>query len=406
MNRKHVVIVAGVFPPEPIVSANLLKELALKLSEKYDVTVLRTHPTRPLGFKMPAFDDSKWPFKVVMLDSYTCPESKILGRFKESWSMGKLAAAYIRQHHSEIDFIYNDSWHLFGINKVARMAVKYKISYITPVQDIYPESLISKLPDIALLKWMVKLFLMPIDRYNLIHAAKVHTISEKMVEQLSSSRRVPHDKFVVVRNWQDNASFDEYIEKRQGEQREKAPFTFMYMGNVGFLAGLETVIEAFKRNDFNNVRLVIAGSGPARSMLEKMAIATPEIEFWDVPGGMVPAIQAKADVMLLSVKRGFALSSIPSKLPAYWFSSKPILAGVDWESDTAACIRQSGGGWVIEPDSVGALAEKMVEAVRTDAAVLEKMGRKGREYALDSFSRERNINKLVDACKTVIETKK
>lgn len=52
MNKKSILIVAGVFIPEPIVSANLLTQLATKLGEKYKVTVLRPHPTRPMGFDM------------------------------------------------------------------------------------------------------------------------------------------------------------------------------------------------------------------------------------------------------------------------------------------------------------------------------------------------------------------
>lgn len=52
MNKKSILIVAGVFYPEPIVSANLLTQLATKLGEKYKVTVLRPHPTRPMGFDM------------------------------------------------------------------------------------------------------------------------------------------------------------------------------------------------------------------------------------------------------------------------------------------------------------------------------------------------------------------
>lgn len=402
-SKKNVLIVAGVFKPEPIVSANLLYELATALSERYNVTVLRPVPTRPQGFVMPEWDSSAWPFREVILDSYTCPESKIWGRFKESFSHGSKAADYIRNNHDSIDFIYNDSWHLFGINKVARTAVKYKIPYITPVQDIYPESLISKLPDIKFIKNLIYKLLLPIDKYNLNNAVKIHTISDKMVDIIASTRNLDKRKFVVVRNWQNDKIFSDYLEQHKNATEPQNTFTFMYMGNVGRLAGLEDVIKAFKQIGISNIRLVIAGSGAARNSLMKLANDDKRIEFWDVPDGSVPATQAKASVMILPVKKGFALSSIPSKLPAYMFSAKPIIAAVDDESDTAKCVIDSDCGWVIPPEDIDCMKNQMINCISTNEEKLRLKGLRGREFALQHLSRDKNLSRLVDACIEVIE---
>lgn len=404
-SKKNVVIVAGVFKPEPIVSANMLFELACELSKKYKVTVLRPKPTRPLGFIIPKWNSNDWPFEEVVLDTYTCPKSKILGRFHESISHGKSVAKYIARHHDEIDFIFNDSWHLFGINIVARTAVKYGIPYITPVQDIYPESLVSKLPNISALRQITQALLLPIDKYNLSHAARIHTISEGMVETLSATRGIEKSKFYIVRNWQDDKQFSDYLMKKSQNDKTIHPFTFMYMGNVGHLAGLETVISAFKTLNDSNVRLVIAGGGAAKESLMKEAKDDNRIEFWNVADGDVPATQDKADVMILPVKKGFALSSIPSKLPAYMFSAKPVLASVDDESDTAMCIKKSSSGWVIPPEDVVAMAKQMELCIGETPDILQTMGENGRDFALKNLSREQNLGKLVKTCIDVIEKK-
>ena len=60
---KKVLLALSVFPPEPIVSANLMADLAEELSKTYIVTVLRPHPTRPKGFKMPEYESSSFPYK-------------------------------------------------------------------------------------------------------------------------------------------------------------------------------------------------------------------------------------------------------------------------------------------------------------------------------------------------------
>ena len=396
---KKVLLALSVFPPEPIVSANLMADLAGELSKSFNVKVLRPHPTRPKGFKMPEYDFSTMPYKVVEMRTYTHPESSLIGRFRESISMGNVYAHYIKEHHNEIDFIVNDAWHLFGYNKVAHAAVKYGIPYIVPVQDIYPESLASKLPDVKFLKWIVMKTLGPLDKYTLIHSAKIHTISDKMRDVLSSTRGISKDHFVIVRNWQDERPFINCVEK----QEEGAPFTFMYLGNVGPLAGVDVLINAFEKADLDNARLVIAGSGSAKEYLQELAKrCKSKIEFWEVPGGMVPATQAKADIMCLPVKKGFAMSSIPSKLPAYMFSAKPVLASVDAESDTARCIKDSKSGWVCEPENVEKLSSFMQRIVGLNTEDLNAMGVSGREYAVTEFSRTKNLRILANACKAII----
>lgn len=406
-HNKNVLIVSGVFYPEPIVSARLQTDLAFELTKDYNVTVLRTKPSRPMGFKMPEYDYRKFPFCVIELDSFTSPQSSLIGRFRESYSMGRYVCKYLNAHHDEIDFVYNDAWHLFGNGQVAKACVKYDIPYMTPVQDIYPESLISKLPKIKLLNWLVMKMLMPLDMYNLNHASRIHTNSQKLMEELMASRHLPKEKFVVVRNWQDEKEFIEYASNNELQKEEGSPFTFMYLGNIGPLAGVDILFEALRMAQLPNARLVVAGSGSAKVSLQKKAseIKDCNIEFWDVPTGKVPETQDKADVMCLPVKRGFALSSIPSKLPAYMFSAKPVLASVDKESDTAQSVIRAKSGWVAEPENVESIVNAMREAYRTEKNELVAMGKRGFDYSISNFSRGQNLAILVKACKNIIESK-
>lgn len=62
-DKKKIVMVAAVFYPEPIVSANLLTQLAIELAKRYEVTVLRPYPTRPKGFKFAKYDYKRLPLK-------------------------------------------------------------------------------------------------------------------------------------------------------------------------------------------------------------------------------------------------------------------------------------------------------------------------------------------------------
>lgn len=394
MNRKRILFVCGVFFPETVVSARLQTDLAIALSRHYQVTVLRPRPTRPKGFSFPDYNYMELPFKVIEFDSYTCPESSLLGRFRESFSHGRWCARYIRGNHDEIDLIYNDSWHLFGVYQVAKAACQYGIPYITPVQDVYPESLTSKMPNVSFLKWLTMLLLRPIDYFVLSHAIKIQTNSEKMANYLSESRNLSRERFVVVRNWQDEKPFIENAQAKN-DRKNSTFFTFMYLGNIGQLAGIETLLEAFSMINNESTRLVIAGSGPAKDNLQKIARHySCHIEFWDVPAGKVPEMQAMADVLLLPVRKGFAKFSVPSKLVAYMLSAKPIIACVDADSDSAECIEKSGAGWVVKPEDPLSLSETMQSVCCESSDVLKAKGKRGFEFAIKEFSKDTNCRLL------------
>lgn len=393
---KTVLIITGVFPPEPIVSAGLMRDLAFSLSRHYRVVVLHPRPSRPMGFTMPPYDNDQYPFEILELQSYIHPASSLIGRFRESYSMGMHCVRYLEEHHDEIDLIYNAPWHLFARKMVAKRALRYGIPYITPVQDIYPESLVSKLP--VFLRRISYKLLLPNDRFTLCHANYIHTISSKMVDYLSVTRSIPKDRFVVVRNWQDEQSFVDYFESRPFVRH--SPFTFMYLGNIGPLAGIDVLFEALRILGRSDVRLVVAGSGSDKERLQRESKEYRQcnIEFWEVPAGKVPEIQDKADVMLLPVKKGFAMSSIPSKLPAYMLSSRPVIASVDSESDTALCVLESNCGWIVPPEEAEPIAEAMRDAIGSVDSLLEVKGRNGFRYAMKNFSKTNNLGILTEAC--------
>lgn len=402
--KNKILIITGVFYPEPIVSAGLMKDLATELAKEYDVTVLRPKPSRPMGFRVSEFSYSHFPFEVIETDSYVHPASSLIGRGRESYSMGKWCVKYIERHYNEVCFIYNAPWHMFGRNMIAKAALKYDIPYITPVQDIYPESLSSKLPNFSLLKKFVNRLLLPSDKFLLSNAARIHTISDKMVDYLSETRSLNRNKFVSIRNWQDESDFVKYSETHT-ESSDESVFTFMYMGNVGPLAGIDVLFDAFKEAQLSNARLVIAGSGSAKQFLMEKAkeYNSCNIDFWEVPAGMVPETQSKADVMCLPVKKGYAMTSIPSKLSAYMFSQKPVLASVDVESDTAMCIRDNDAGWVAFPDNIESIATAMKKAYSSSKDELKAKGRNGFNFAIENLSRTKNLKKLYEACIEVIK---
>jgi len=393
---KNILIISALFPPEPVVSAKLSEDIANFLSKINNVTVIAPFPTRPFGFDLSKPNKIKKLYDLISLDSYTCPESNLYGRLRESYSFGIACKKYIKKNHNQIDLIYMSSWPIFAQYFTVKIAYKFNIPITTHVQDIYPESLSTKMPILGVL---VNLMFIPLDKIILGKSKIVIAISEKMKKHLASSRQISLKKIKVVKNWQDEEMFINFEKTKKSIFAELNLFTFMYMGNIGPVAGVDLLIESFSQANLENCRLLIAGSGSKRIQLEKMVSSRKieRVKFVDVPDGMVPEIQGSADVMLLPIKKGAASSSIPSKLPAYMFSKKPIIASVDIDSDSARVINEAKAGWVIEPENIDMLIDAMREASLTKKSELELKGENGFNFAMKNLSKRNNLKQLVKA---------
>lgn len=388
-----VLLISSVFPPEPVVSAVVGSDLAVALSENFQVTVITPRPTRPMGFSFKEEPYENTKFEHLILDSYTCPESHVLGRGIESYSFGKHAAKYIKKNRSRIKCIFIHAWPLFAQYLIVKAAKRYKIQYVIHVVDIYPEALLGRLPAI---RSVVYRLLLPIDEYVLRNAFKVITISFRMKKRLVDTRGLEENKVAVIHNWQDEEKFIAHTRTQMAELRSPV-FTFMFLGNLSKTASIVGLISAFRACSIENARLVIAGNGSER---EKLVSLTGDlngkiIEFWNAPLMEVPAIQDKADVLLLSLKKDAAKLAMPSKIPAYMLSGKPIIACVDGDSDTANAIKQSNCGWVVKPENIEELSQSMKAVASIPHEELFNYGQNGFNYAMENFSKKKNLRMMV-----------
>lgn len=393
---KNILIVSAVFPPEPVVSAQISHSLAESLAENgQNVTIVAPYPSRPLGFNFnESFERpnristyiSKKQLTCFHLPSFIYAESGILGRFRESISFGIESYKFITSSDLKYDTVYMNTWPIFGQLGVTLACLKKKIPYTVHVMDIYPESITKRLP--FPLKTLSNLLLMPIEKIILKKAKKIIAISNKMKDYLVTSRKINSEKVSVVYNWQDEDSFN--VVPRNEINPKKV---FMYLGNIGPVAGIPFLIESFSKV---NSKLIIAGSGSYKEYCIKFVQKFPnaDVEFIDVPAGKVSEVQSKADVMLLPILKGYANTSIPSKLPAYMFSAKPVLVMADIDCDSAITVLNAKCGWVGEYGESDWLVNKINEIINIEQEELNKIGFSGYNYAKIHFSKKRNLDNL------------
>lgn len=397
--NNNVIIISAVFPPEPLVTAFLSYDLANNLSKDINVTVLSPNPSRPFGYELSLTSYANNNFRHTILNSYTHPKSEFIGRFRESYSFGRACAKYIKTNHKDIDVIYMNTWPIFGQYLALKEAKKNKIPIIVHIQDIYPEAFTQKLP--VILKGLINLFLFPLDRYITSNSTSIVTISQGMKNKLIATRKIHSSKIEVIYNWQDESKFSSEVVNTSSE----AITHFMFLGSLGPVANIDNLVSAFALLNQEEIQLTIAGEGSEKAYLKDMVkdLSVKNIKFISAPSSEVGKIQATADILILSLRKGAARLALPSKLTAYMLSGKPIIASVDYDSDTANVIREASCGWIIEPENPQALAAKIIEVIKFQPTLLQKMGLAGREYAEKHFTKHVNLNKLASIIKKTLD---
>ena len=401
-----IVIVNGVYPPEPVVSAQIGKDLAVCLANmRHNVTVLCPFPSRPMGVKYPdykninkAMVEQQSKIKVVRLPSYVAPESRIISRMRESCSFGWHVSRYMKRDSAVADVVYMNAWPLCGQALIAGYCARYGIPLVIHIQDIYPESLVNRLPDLC--GRIVIPPLRALDKWIVRQAAHVVVISANMRETYVGGRGVIPKKVSIVPNWMDEGNFVSFQSRKEVCLKYGIPddkFTFLYLGNIAPVADVEFLIKTFHSAGQQEAQLIIAGGGSARVACMELVsrIRAENVRFISpVTIDDAPLIHTLAHVCLLSMREGSGLSSIPSKLPSYMFAAKPVLATVDAESDTARFIQEAKCGWIGKAGDVEWLSAKMKETAKIPVEVLNNMGMRGREYGLRHFSKSEGVRKL------------
>ena len=396
---KNILIISAVFPPEQVTSAYLNYDLAKALAKDYNVTVLRPKPTRPIGA---SFQDN-WSdpdFETVWIDSYTHPESELIGRFNEARDFSKKSVEYLKAHKDEIDFVYNDGWQLFGLYIIAKACVKYNVPYIVPIQDIYPECLLTKSHIPGFAKKIIEGILLPIDKYYQEHAYRVRTISDEMADYLSKTRGVERSKYLVVNNWQND---DDFMNLPVVKKSDK--IVFEYVGSINVHANVDLMIRAFAEANIPNSELRIYGGGNQKENCQQLVkdLSLTNVSFGFVSRNEIPTVQSDASVLILALPTGNGNLCLPSKLTSYLLSGRPVLASVDQDSSTKRILEGEGCGKTVVPDDKEALVNGFKYFAELTSEARGQMGERSREYALMHLTREVNLSLVIYSIKESIQ---
>jgi len=389
------------YPPDTSATAKMAAQVAEKLAQTHQVTVVAGRPSYDPDEYYPfAFlrRDTRNGVFVERVGSTAYPRHQMRRRVSNYLSYLALAVPRALMLRPDVVLAMTDP-PVAGIAGafVARLA---GCPFVYNIRDLYPDMAIGG--DIVRPNAFVECW-EQMHRGALRQAARVIVLGEDMRERILA-KGVSPERVVVVRDGTSlPASMPAPSDPTVREIRCGFPFVVMHAGNLGFYGAWGTLLKAAEILRNENTGLVFIGDGANRAALQATVNGSPNVRFLPFrPVDEVPHVMMAGDLHIVTVRRGLEGVVVPSKLYSILAAGRPVLAVAAPESDAARIVRESGCGIAVDPDDPAAVAAAIRE-LRDDPARLAEMGCRARESA-NKYARVTELQKfagiLEDATKT------
>lgn len=411
-----ILFMAQCYAPEEVSAAILITELATDLAARgHHVTVVTGAPNYPQGRVFDGYRNKLFSSEildgvhVVRTWSYISPSKKLLPRTLH-YGTYSATAFYGGLFAGRPDVIMSYSPPLpLGLSAWALSRI-FCVPWALQIEDLYPDAAIAAG---VMTNRLIVHFFLGMEKFLYRHAQRISVIA-KSFRQTLLAKGVPNEKIELIPVWADPNEVRP-IDRENSFRRAHGltgKFVVMYAGNIGLTSCLEDVLGAADiLREQTDIQFVIVGEGVRKDALivEAESKKLTNIHFLPYqPRELFPEMLAAADVSLVTLNAGAALSSMPSKIFNVMASARPILAVAPRESEIAQIVADAACGQNVAPGSPEELAKVIVE-MKTRESELIQMGQNGRACLEKNYSRQHCVdayeNMLNDLChRTPLQT--
>lgn len=287
------------------------------------------------------------------------------------------------------------------------LAQRWRIPFVFNVQDLFPQNAI----DLGALRHPLPIaFFRRLERFLYRRAAAITLHSSGNAAWLRNGGVNPA-KLHVLPNWVDTERHQPGLPNNRFRQRLglEDRFVVLFAGVMGHAQDMETIVEAAARLASEpRVVFLLVGGGSERPGVERrvseLRLANVRLLPF-VSREDYPALVAACDVGLVTLKQTMKTPVVPSKLPTYMASARPVIASLNPESDACDLVRRADCGLLVPPGRPEAMAAA-IRLLLDDPARAAALGARGRQYALDHLARSACVPQyeklLADCCRAAL----
>lgn len=388
-------------PPEVGAPQNRIFEFAKQLKTfGHQVTILTAMPNYPKGEIFEEYKGKKIVketfdgIDIVRTGIYATKSKDFTKRLRNYLSFTWTSVAKGARQIENQDFIITESPPLFLGWSGYVLAKLKKAKFIFNVSDLWPESAVKL--DVLHNEAMIKASTW-LEEFCYKKAAAVTCQTQGIVDNIVE-RGFDSKKVHLITNGVDTEFFNR--KNRSEDLREslgiKDKFSVVYAGIHGIAQGLEVVIKAAEILKYEkNIQFIFIGEGPEKPMLKEMVKdkKLDNVTFLPMQSKKdMPQIIASMDATVVPLKKlDLFKGALPSKMFEALASELPIVLAVQGEAEEL--INSAKAGIVVEPENEKEIAKAVLD-LYADENLRRELGRNGRVYVKEHFSREAITRKL------------
>lgn len=220
-------------------------------------------------------------------------------------------------------------------------------------------------------------------------------------------KKINNNKSIYFPSWPENLKHNIKIKIK----KKVGKINIVFTGNIGEAQNFDNVfkvVKYFRKN--KKLNWIIVGSGRKLNIFRRNVIKykIKNIEFYgNQPIQNISAFHSIADILLISLKKGKALSAtIPGKLQTYLNSNKYILGMIDGEAKDL--INESKAGKCVKPDDVKGMINLINKILSNKNLTLFKRSKINTKLFVNkNFNKVNLLKELINIFENIIfKTKK
>ncbi len=382
-----ILIICQYYPPEHAPIGVMIQELGQDLARLgHEVTVITGFPNHPEGRVYPGYRQHLFKVErhgdvnVVRCFMWLSPKKSISVRIWAYLTFG-LSALSAAAKLPKQDVLLITSPPL--TNGLIAMALSRSgaLPFVFNVQDLYPDAAVN----LGLIRNRHLIgALLALEKRIYRKASRISVISEGFRRTLVG-KGVQPAKIGLIYNWLDAVEIAPEPKDNNFTRSHNltGKFVVLYSGTIGLISGAEMIVECAEMlAGDRDILFLFVGEGVTRDAVRELAESRRLSNMMFLPfqpRAVLPQVQSAADVSLVTLKAGMGRTSVPSKVLGYMAAAKPVVAGVDQDSDTGALLERAGCGICVPPGDPKALAGA-IKALYRDRRLGQRMGRKGLQF--------------------------
>jgi hypothetical protein len=351
-------IISELFYPDEVSTAQILTDIAIKMSNEQKVSVL----AGPIGYEKSYHSNNfvlTENIKIHRVSLPTFDKNNLLQRALKLILLTIKMSFFILFNIKKGDRVIQVTNPIFLILTTSwiKKMIGFRLEIL--VHDVYPENLVpAGFLEKNSLKFRVisKFF-----NYSFMRADRLIVLGEDMKQLMISKTKGRVSRIDIVPNWaDDNIQPIEDLDKSEYLKINlKNKVVIGFAGNLGRVQGIIEFITIFKRVNNSNLMLTIIGDGALKNEISNL-ISNENIKNVFLLGSKPRNEQVKflnsCDIGLITLKKGMKGLGVPSKTYNLMASGKPLLFVGDVDSEIDNYIKRYNCGWSFEWDE-----EKLID---------------------------------------------